>query len=144
MAGRSHSTRPISNGFMRSAPTGATRLASSRLRPTAVTLRFCSTTASSTSTTSSDDKCRLRPSRASAYQLPEYTLQRQYAPTRGTLEQVYFYAIKPIYTVFPKPGELNNLVSYLLTGETSVSAQGRPEDLQAGRIALNIWQPVWS
>ncbi|HVW38129.1 MAG TPA: hypothetical protein VHB99_12515, partial [Pirellulales bacterium] len=82
--------------------------------------------------------------RATAYHLPECTLQRQYAPTRGTLEQIYFYAIKPIYTVFPKPGELNNLVSYLLTDETSVSTQGRPEDLQASRIALNIWQPVWS
>jgi ABC-type transport system involved in multi-copper enzyme maturation permease subunit len=82
--------------------------------------------------------------RASAYHLPACTMERQYAPTRGKLEQVYFYAIKPIYTVFPKPGELNNLVSYLLTDETSVSAQGRPDDLQAGRIALNIWQPVWS
>jgi hypothetical protein len=82
--------------------------------------------------------------RASAYRLPDCALERQYAPARRTLEQVYFYAIKPIYTVFPKPGELNNLVSYLLTDETSVSAQGRPEDLQAGRVALNIWQPVWS
>jgi hypothetical protein len=82
--------------------------------------------------------------RASAYRLPEGAMERQYAPARSTLEQVYFYAIKPIYTVFPKPGELNNLVAYLLTDETSVSAQGRPEDLQAGRVALNIWQPVWS
>lgn len=82
--------------------------------------------------------------RASAYRLPEYTMERQYAPTRGTLERVYFYAIKPIYTVFPKPGELNNLANYLLTDETSVSAQGRPDDLQAGRITVDIWGPVWS
>lgn len=82
--------------------------------------------------------------RANAYRLPEGALERQYAPARSTLEQAYFFVIKPIYTVFPKPGELNNLVNYLLTDETSVSAQGRPEDLQAGRITVDIWGPVWS
>ena len=28
--------------------------------------------------------------------------------------------IKPLYTVFPKPGELDNMMHYLLTDETNV------------------------
>jgi len=82
--------------------------------------------------------------RVSEYRLPEMTLERRFAPTRSTLEQAYFYFIKPVYTVFPKPGELDNLVNYLLTEDTSVATQGRPADLQSGRIALDVWGPVWS
>lgn len=82
--------------------------------------------------------------RVSEYRLPDFSLERRYVPPRGTLEQVYFYLIKPLYTVFPKPGELGNLVNYLLTEETSVAMQGRPGDLQSARLAIDVWGPVWS
>lgn len=82
--------------------------------------------------------------RVSEYRLPELTLERRLAPARSTLEQFYFYLIKPLYTVFPKPGELDNLVNYLLTEETSVATQVGRADLQSGRIAVDVWGPVWS
>jgi ABC-type transport system involved in multi-copper enzyme maturation permease subunit len=82
--------------------------------------------------------------RVTQYRLPEMAVERREAPSRGALERAYVFVIKPIYTIFPKPGELDNLVSYLLTEQQSVSTRADTEDLQAGRIALNIWGPVWS
>jgi hypothetical protein len=61
-----------------------------------------------------------------------------------TLEMVYRYALRPVYTVFPKPGELDNLVSYLLNKEETVAMGGDSQDLAAARVKLNIWEPVWS
>jgi hypothetical protein len=63
------------------------------------------------------------------------------------LELAYRYAVVPIYTVFPKPGELGNLVDYLLTDQKSVPLNGRPNnttDLRAEQVVLDIWQPVAS
>ena len=43
-----------------------------------------------------------------------------YAGTAGFLQSVYQFGIVPIYTVFPKPGELDKTFQYLLTGEESM------------------------
>ena len=82
--------------------------------------------------------------RVSEYRLGEMSLDKTYDPDRDTFERIYAYGIKPVYTVFPKPGELNNLVNYLLTDQTSVAIQGGPENLQSTRITPDIWGPVWS
>ena len=50
-----------------------------------------------------------------SYQLDPFQTGDRRAPALSVLERVYYYAIVPIYTVFPKPGELSNVVSYLLT-----------------------------
>jgi len=65
-------------------------------------------------------------------------------PESEVLELVYRYAVLPIYTVFPKPSELDNMVSYLLTDQETATVGGQEQNLQAQRIVLNIWEPVWS
>ncbi|MBS0210084.1 MAG: ABC transporter permease [Planctomycetes bacterium] len=59
------------------------------------------------------------------------------------VSKAYYYVVKPIYTVCPKPSELDNLVHYALTGQTSV-AMGNRRGLDAGRLKVDIWQPLWS
>ena len=53
-------------------------------------------------------------------------------------EKAYRWLIRPIYTVFPKPGELSDLVRYV------VSADDTKAGLLGGRKKLNVWQPLWS
>ena len=54
--------------------------------------------------------------------------------------------LDPLYTNLPKPGELNNLVSYLRTGEDEVviAEESGPSGLEEERIALDLWTPLWS
>lgn len=56
----------------------------------------------------------------------------------------YDWVIQPIYYVFPKPGELNNLLKYLVTDESTSSFQGPQStgDLREVRMADNIVMPV--
>ena len=60
------------------------------------------------------------------------------------VEGLYRWAIRPIYTVFPKPGELDNVTTYILSGEETISMTGELNDLAAPRQKLNIWPPIWS
>jgi dipeptidyl aminopeptidase/acylaminoacyl peptidase len=60
------------------------------------------------------------------------------APPLTLLERVYHYAIVPIYTVFPKPGELDNIVSYLLTEQETVAATPLPGESFSFRDQLSV------
>ncbi|MGE3316222.1 MAG: hypothetical protein AB7O26_13985, partial [Planctomycetaceae bacterium] len=83
--------------------------------------------------------------RVTEYEPDSLRVVNQYVPPSDTLEFVYRYVITPIYTIFPKPGELGNFVNYLLTEEQSVSFDRRSEeDLRAERFVIDIWTPVWS
>lgn len=82
--------------------------------------------------------------RVNEYELDPPGVARRYTPTRGFLERLYFYGIKPIYTVFPKPGELGNVVNYLLSGSESVPLSDDRGDLGAARLHLDVWGPIWS
>jgi ABC-type transport system involved in multi-copper enzyme maturation permease subunit len=70
----------------------------------------------------------------------------QFAPPLELVEIAYRYVLDPLYTLLPKPGELNNLVNYLLTGEDEViiSDQSGAASLQQERIAVDLWTPFWS
>jgi len=46
--------------------------------------------------------------------------------------------------MFPKPGELDNVVSYLLTEQETVATGPNRNDLSQRRIELNIYGPVFS
>jgi ABC-type transport system involved in multi-copper enzyme maturation permease subunit len=81
--------------------------------------------------------------RVTEYQLPAGKIAARRRASLAMLEKVYLFAIKPIYTVFPKPGEMDNVVNYLLTGSESVSV-GVTNDLQVSRPRLDIWGPIWS
>jgi hypothetical protein len=42
------------------------------------------------------------------------------------------------------PGELSNVVSYLLTEQETVAANANSGDLSQRRIKVNVYGPVWS
>jgi hypothetical protein len=77
------------------------------------------------------------------YELSTGKIINRRQPTLSALETVYLFIIKPIYTVFPKPGEIGNVVNYLLTGSENVTV-GPSNDLQFNRPRLDVWGPIWS
>ncbi len=82
--------------------------------------------------------------RVAAYALPSGEVERWYTPVADTMRRVYRYVIRPIYTVFPKPSELDNSVNYLLTERDTVAFGPNQEDLSAARIKIDPWGPLWS
>lgn len=69
-----------------------------------------------------------------------------YSPPTTLTHKIYDYAIWPLYTVLPKPGELGNLITWLTTEQDSVALGEDPENagLQTERIKVDIWTPIWS
>ena len=71
-------------------------------------------------------------------------------PPQGMLEMVYRVGVQPLYTIFPKPGELSNVVNYVLT-DSETRTMGPPRefatataDLRQARVDLDIQGPIWS
>lgn len=85
-----------------------------------------------------------RVNRVTSYKLEPLQQGDRRAPALTTLERAYYYAIVPIYTIFPKPGELGNVVSYLLTEQETVATRPGSEDLSQRRVKVNVYGPVWS
>ncbi|HUQ69518.1 MAG TPA: ABC transporter permease [Planctomycetaceae bacterium] len=85
-----------------------------------------------------------RGNRVTSYQLSPFQTEDRRAPPLTLLERVYHYVIVPIYTVFPKPGELDNVVSYLLTDQETVAATPNHDDLSQRRIKIDVYGPIWS
>jgi hypothetical protein len=85
-----------------------------------------------------------RGTRVTDYELPSFRAVGQHVPEMGILERVYRYAVLPIYTVFPKPGELDNMVAYLLTEQETAAVGPDAENLAAAQVKLNVKGPVWS
>ena len=78
------------------------------------------------------------------YELESFKIQSRYEPERSVPELIYHWGVEPLYTVFPKPGELNNMVNYLLTDNSSSALDGHNDTLQAERVIIDIWTPIWS
>ncbi len=85
-----------------------------------------------------------RVNRVTEYKLSDFAPTSTFAPPRTPLELAYYYLVVPIYTVFPKPGELDNTVQYVLRGEETTDLGIQTEDVQAKRARLNPWGPVAS
>jgi hypothetical protein len=62
-------------------------------------------------------------------------------PTYDKLEAIYWYLVRPLYLVFPKPGQLGNLTAYFLYGKETVEVAAGHE-VQHQR--LDIYTPIWS
>ena len=69
----------------------------------------------------------------------------------GFLCHIYDYVVAPLYTVLPKPGDLNNAVQWILTGEKSVEINNDPNqggnaraNLEAERVTFNVWNAILS
>jgi hypothetical protein len=85
-----------------------------------------------------------RVKRVSEYTVPGFDLVTRREPAGALVERIYRYVVNPIYTVFPKPGELDNVINYLLTDEETVATGPGADDPRAGRMRLDVWGPVWS
>lgn len=66
------------------------------------------------------------------------------APPLSLLERVYWYVLRPVYTVFPKPARLNSTIDYLLTGKAVSPVGFGPPELRYQQIYRDPWGPVWS
>lgn len=82
--------------------------------------------------------------RVTEYELPSFAQKRTLSPSGDFLKRFYLYFLKPLYTVFPKPSQLDNMVSYLLTEKKTGSLSGEDDDLQGQRVVLEVWEPVIS
>jgi len=80
--------------------------------------------------------------RVSRYSLPSFELQERYAPQLGFGGILYRYALVPMYTMFPKPGKLDETFQYLLSGKETQATNS--SDLSVAQERLNPWAPVWS
>ncbi len=87
-----------------------------------------------------------RATRVTRYDVPSWTTNGGYAPALSTMELAFYYVVMPIYYVFPKPGELDNTVLYLLQGKetTDMGLAMNSQNIERKRPALHPWAPVWS
>ena len=85
-----------------------------------------------------------RGTRVTQYDVATSEQQRRYAPSQGIVARTYRYVVLPIYTIFPKPGELDKTIEYLLSGEETKTTGRAAGDLGAAREQLHPWTPVWS
>ncbi|MEE3368431.1 MAG: ABC transporter permease [Planctomycetota bacterium] len=86
-----------------------------------------------------------RGTRVTTYDTKSLRPKQALDPEQGVLEMVYRYGVQPLYTIFPKPGELSNVVSYVLT-DSETQAMGPPvaTDLRQARVKVDIQGPLWS
>ncbi|QDT35673.1 LpqB family beta-propeller domain-containing protein [Stratiformator vulcanicus] len=61
--------------------------------------------------------------------------------------RVYRYGIWPLYTVLPKPAQMDELATYLMTEQKSLTLteeEAGANSLEADRVELNLWGPLRS
>lgn len=86
-----------------------------------------------------------RSTRVTEYSVPDFTAGRRWSPPASLFDSTYRYAARPLYTLFPKPGELSNTVKYLMSGQSTVADDVRNRQApEASRTSLDPWSPVWS
>jgi hypothetical protein len=82
--------------------------------------------------------------RVTEYNLPDHAARAQHQPPLPLAEKIYRYALHPLYTVFPKPSELNQTVMHLLTSKDTKPGAIRLNDNNATIERLDVWGPIWS
>ncbi len=88
-----------------------------------------------------------RLTRVTAYDLETGKVRSQHQGAMPLAEKIYRYALHPLYTVFPKPGELNQTVMHLLTSKDSRPGAIRLEDGNPNATTpqrVDVWGPIWS
>ena len=84
-----------------------------------------------------------RGTRVIEYGLPACEPLRRLVPEMGLVERAHRYAILPVCTAFPKPGELDETVQHVLGGDEPDGAAGEA-DLNIWREPVHPWRPVVS
>jgi len=86
-----------------------------------------------------------RLNRVTEYDLASGEMQRRWEGQAPMIYKIYRYALRPLYTIFPKPGELNETVSHVLTSDDLKIAGPRlNQGVQAAPIKVDVWGPIWS
>lgn len=86
-----------------------------------------------------------RGTRVTTYDLEPFQLLDRKAPELNNMETAYYYGIMPLYTVLPKPGELGNVVAYLLIDLNELQELGQnSQDLSQHREKVDVAGPIWS
>ena len=78
------------------------------------------------------------------YDLATSTVARQWQSPMPLAETIYRYFLNPLYTIFPKPSQLNQTVTYLLTSNDAPVGGIRLEDPEGRAAKVDVWGPVWS
>jgi hypothetical protein len=82
--------------------------------------------------------------RVTAYDLPDFTRRQRYSPRLGVWMRTYRYGLLPLYTIFPKPGELGTTFEYFMSGKETQATGSSEENLSASQRDLDPWTPLWS
>ncbi|MCB9950332.1 MAG: ABC transporter permease subunit [Planctomycetaceae bacterium] len=88
-----------------------------------------------------------RYTRVRAIDVEDGHVLEQFAPSDSMIMKAYFWVVKPLHLVLPKPSELNTVVTTLMTEkESEVLTAGQQADanLQQERISVDTWTPVWT
>lgn len=87
-----------------------------------------------------------RLTRVTEYNIDSWGVVAQSQPGMGILHATYRFGINPLYTVFPRPGELSNIIAQTLFDEDMDLLQAgiRANDLSAARVEIDVWGPIWS
>ncbi|HEV3137935.1 MAG TPA: ABC transporter permease, partial [Pirellulales bacterium] len=85
-----------------------------------------------------------RLTRVTRYDLDKLDGEQQWQGQMPLAEKVYRYALHPLYTVFPKPSELNQTVTHVLTSKDAPVSGVRIDNGGNGPVKLDAWGPVWS
>ncbi len=84
-----------------------------------------------------------RTDRVSKYSMSPLKMEQRFSPNSGLLLNGYRYGLLPLYTVFPKPGELGETFDYLLSGKETEKSEG-DADLTSAQRVIDPWTPLWS
>jgi hypothetical protein len=85
-----------------------------------------------------------RLTRVTEYDLARLDVDKQWQGPMPLVEKIYRYALHPLYTIFPKPGELNQTVNHVLTSQDTKVAGLRFDDQASPPMKVDVWGPVWS
>jgi hypothetical protein len=83
-----------------------------------------------------------RTTRVTSYDVVANKRLKRWSPKMDFYERSYRYFIVPVYTIYPKPGELGRTVLYLLSEQETLAVVG--SDMREAREQLKPWVPVWS
>ncbi len=85
-----------------------------------------------------------RLTRVTQYNLEQMQSGKQWQGAMPLAEKIYRYALHPLYTVFPKPSQLNATVNYVLTSKESPAGAIRFNNADNPPTRVDVWGPVWS
>lgn len=83
-----------------------------------------------------------RTDRITAYNPGDLSDTGQWSPSGSFMDNLWRYGVKPLYTIFPKPGEFYRVVSHL--SNANDTSENPDVDLEFNSETQNPWSPLIS